>query len=81
MENLSDKLKELQEKEKEIRKSIEELDNSILMNPHMPESIKDYIRGKRDEELKPTPFDGLQITNKIIGYNPDTFEPIYENNT
>lgn len=79
MENLSDKLKELQEKEKEIRKSIEELDNSILMNPHMPESIKDYIRGKRDEELKPIPFDGLQITNKIIGYDPETFEPIYDN--
>ena len=80
MENLSDKLKELQEKEKEIRKSIEELDNSILMNPHMPESIKEYIRGKRDEEKKPEPFDGLQITNKIIGYDPETFEPIYESN-
>jgi hypothetical protein len=80
MENLSDKLKELQEKEKELRKSIEELDNSILMNPHMPESIKEYIRIKREEEKKPEPFDGLIISNKIIGYDPDTFNPIYESN-
>lgn len=78
MENLSDKLKELLEKEKELRKKLEDLDNSILMNPHMPESIKEYIREKRYEELKPIPFDGLQITNKIIGYDPETFEPIYE---
>ena len=80
MENLSDKLKELEEREKELRKSIEELDNSILMNPHMPESIKEYIRIKREEEKKPEPFDGLIISNKIIGYDPDTFNPIYESN-
>ena len=78
MENLSDKLKELEEREKELRKNLEDLDNSILMNPHMPESIKEYIREKRYEELKPIPFDGLKITNKIIGYDPETFEPIYE---
>lgn len=81
MENLSDKLKELEERGKELRKSIEELDNSILMNPHMPESIKEYIRSKREEEKKPEPFDGLIISNKIIGYDPDTFNPIYESNS
>jgi hypothetical protein len=80
MENLEQKLRELKEKGDELLRKAEEFDSSLLVDPNTPESIKEYIRSKREEEKKPEPFDGLIISNKIIGYDPDTFNPIYENN-
>lgn len=78
MKNLEQKLRELKEKGDELLRKAEEFDSNLLNDPNIPESIKEYIRNKREEQKKPETYDGLIISNKIIGYDPDTFEPIYE---
>lgn len=78
MENLENKLKDLIKKNEELNSKIEALDSSILNHPFIPEDIKEGIRKKREDQKKPDITDGLIISNKIIGYDPETFDPIYE---
>lgn len=78
MENLDNKLKDLIKQGEELNSKIEALDSSILLDPFTPEAIKEEIRKKREDQKKPDITDGLIISNKIIGYDPETFDPIYE---
>lgn len=78
MENLENKFKDLIKKNEELKSKVEALDYSILNDPFIPEGIKEGIRKKIEDQKKPEITDGLIISNKIIGYDPETFEPIYE---
>lgn len=78
MENLDELINHLKNKTEELKLKLDELDLEILSDPNIPENIKNQIKIKREEENKPDFSDGLIITNKIVGYDLDTFEPIYE---
>lgn len=80
MENLDKNLEELLKKSQELKKKMEEFDESILIDPLIPQEIKDHIIESRKKIEEPEPNDGLILTNKIIGYDPENFEPIYEFN-
>jgi hypothetical protein len=58
----------------------EELRNETLNDPNVPQEIKDaLIQAKKEFEEKEHKEE-LEINKhkKIKGYNPDNFEPIYE---
>lgn len=80
MEN--NQLQELISKSKEIEIKMENFWDNILNDPDVPQDMKDYIIEDR-EKLKKNAEDYQKYLEenkhrKIIGYNSETFEPIYE---
>lgn len=74
-------LQELISKNKEIETKMENFWNDMLNNPDVSQDIKDRIIEDR-EKLKKNAEDYQKYLEenkhrKIIGYNPETFEPIY----
>jgi hypothetical protein len=80
MKDLDKKLEELIKMNEDIKRKIDELDASILSDPTIPDSIKDELKSIKEINNQPEVTDGLIIKNKIIGYDPDTFEAIYDHN-
>lgn len=77
MQDLEELIKKMRDKTEELKAKIYELDNSILIDPHTPESTKEQIRQNRKMMEREESNDGVQITNKIIGFDPGTFNHIY----
>jgi len=75
-------INELIEKMKELSKRHEELQNEVLNNPDILQEDKDEfikIRERFDkEEVDYEKYLENNKDRKIIGYDPETFEPIYE---
>jgi len=75
-------INELIEKMKELSKRHEELQNEVLNNPDILQEDKDEfikIRERFDkEEVEYKKYLENNKDRKIIGYDPETFKPIYE---
>lgn len=76
--SIDERLREMEEKGRAIRQRMEQLDREILSNPEVPQAVKDHLLTTMKENERPEPYDGLMVSNRIVGYDPETFEPIYE---
>jgi hypothetical protein len=70
------------EKNKQIAEKLEDLNSEISNNPDVPQEVKDKLTEiriasdrRREESLK---YLEENKHRKIVGYNPETFEPIFE---
>ena len=67
---------------KELVRKHEQLRNETLNDPNVPQEIKDaLIQSKNEFEKEQKEYKEYLEKNKhrkIKGYNPDNFEPIYE---
>lgn len=78
MNNMDDLIKRM----KDSSDKLTELENEILNNPNFTQETKDFIMESRKKlEKDKEEYERKLKENshkKIIGYNPKTFEPIYE---
>jgi len=82
MNNLDKKIKEASE----LARKHEELRNEFLNDPNVPQVIKDDLNKLHKEFEEKMLEDKKRLEKrleenkhrKIIGYNPENFEPIYE---
>jgi len=70
------------EKNKQIAKKLEDLNSEISNNLDVPQEVKDKLTEiriasdrRREESLK---YLEENKHKKILGYNPETFEPIFK---
>tara|TARA_R110000868_G_scaffold317483_1_gene578317 strand:+ start:1719 stop:1973 length:255 start_codon:yes stop_codon:yes gene_type:complete len=74
---------EIIEKMKQISEEFRKTEEIFLNNPDIPQELKDgllNIRENFDEKkLEQDKYLEENKHRKIKGYNPETFEPIYEN--
>lgn len=79
MDDLIRKGAELARRHEEIH---DEITRQVLENPHIPEDFKDFVRRQeenREMENARVEFERkLNEGRKIIGWDPETFRPIYE---
>ena len=74
---------ELIEKIKKISEEFRKTDELFLNNPDVPQELKDELLNIREnfdkEKLEQDKYLEENKQRKIKGYDPETFEPIYEN--
>lgn len=79
---MENKTKESIDKMKELSKKVEYFNNEIINNPDLPQEIKEALSKIRaHSKQKWEEYEKYLEENKhkkIIGYNPETFEPIFE---
>jgi uncharacterized coiled-coil DUF342 family protein len=77
---MNEDLKKLIEEGEKIQDKINELHQEIFNNPDIPQYLKNGIK-EIDDKFKKIEFKKYLDENKhrkIIGYNTETFMPIYE---
>ena len=82
LRNMNLNFDEMKRKGEEIRKKMEELHTEILNDPNIPQDTKDeFMRLAKecgDEKIRYVKYLEENKDKKIIGYNPENFEPIFE---
>ena len=79
---MKEDINELIRKHEELARKLEELEDEVLNNPDIAQEHKDFILKKREEakqdKLEYEKYLEENKHRKIVGYDPETFEPRYE---